>query len=283
MSMSGKKVLITGATSGIGEEAAVALAKLGAQVFVHGRSEDKIERVLARIRQEAGRQDAQPFVCDLSSMEDIRQQAQALEQRLDKLDVLLNNAGAVHQSRKLTPDGLEMTFGVNHLSYYMMALLLWPALRRSAPGARLVNVASDAHRGARIDWDDLQGERSWSSMRFYCDSKLMNILMTRELARRAQGQGVTVNALHPGVVATGFARNDPGLVARLTGLFAPLLASPARGARTSVWACSSPEAASHHGLYFASCKVQTPSRAALDDQAAARLWSVSQSLTGLTL
>lgn len=280
--MNGKLVLVTGATSGIGEEAAVALAKLGAKVIVHGRSEDKIERVLSRIKTEASRSDAEGLVCDLASMDDIRRACGEFLERFDALDVLLNNAGAIHQERKLTKDNLEMTFGVNHISYYMFAILLMPALRK-ASGARIVNVSSDGHRAAKVNWDDLQGESSWSSMRFYCDSKIMNIWFSRELAERVKGDGVVVNALHPGVVATGFARNDEGIIAKLTGLLAPFFKSPAKGARTSVWACSAEAAGKVSGQYFSDSKQKKPSSYALEDEPAKRLWRVSEEITGLTL
>lgn len=280
--MNGKLVLVTGATSGIGEEAAVALAKLGAKVVVHGRSEDKIERVLSRIKAEASREDAEGLVCDLASMDDMRRACGEFLERFERLDVLLNNAGAIHQERKLTKDGLEMTFGVNHISYYMFAILLLPALRK-AKGARIVNVSSDAHRAAKVNWDDLQGESSWASMRFYCDSKIMNIWFTRELAERVKGDDIVVNALHPGVVATGFARNDEGIVAKLAGLFSPFFKSASKGARTSVWACSAEAAGEVSGQYFVDSKQKKPSSYALDDEQAKRLWRVSEEITGLTL
>lgn len=278
--MDGKLVLVTGATSGIGTEAAVELAKQGAKVVVHGRTQDKIDQVLARIKAEAGRDDAEGLLCDLADQADIKRACAEFLDRFDALDVLLNNAGAVHQERKLTKDGLEMTFGVNHISYYMVALLLLPALRR-AKGARIVNVASDAHKGAKVNWDDLQGESSWSSMRSYCDSKLMNIWFTKALAKRVEAEGIVVNSLHPGVVATGFGRNDPGIFSRLVAVAAPFFRSPLSGARTSIWACSADEAGKMTGRYFVNCKDKRPAKLALDDASAQRLWTISEQLTGV--
>jgi NAD(P)-dependent dehydrogenase (short-subunit alcohol dehydrogenase family) len=220
------------------------------------------------------------FRADLSSQQQIRDLAGRFRARHDRLDVLINNAGGLWMQRQLSVDGLEMTFGVNHLAYFLLTQLLLDTLRASAP-ARIVNVSSDAHRRAVLDFDNLQGERGYGGWRAYCRSKLANLLFTYELDRRLRGTGVTVNALHPGWVATGFARDNGWrgwLLQRAAGLFA---LSPEEGARTVIYLASSAAVADVSGRYFVREQAVPSSPASYDEAAARRLWEVSEGLTRL--
>lgn len=281
--MNGKTVLVTGATSGIGEIAARELASQGAHVFVHGRDAGKGAATVGRIKATSGSDQVEFVQCDLASLQDIERFAGEFLQRCPRLDVLLNNAGAMHTSRKTTADGFEMTFGVNHLAYFALTLRLLPALK-AAEQARVVNVASRAHRMARPDLDDLQAERKYSSWTVYGNSKLFNIWFTRELARKLQGTGVTVNCLHPGVVKTNFALNDEGWMKKAWQLMSSLIAiTPEEGAVTSIYLCTSSEVEGMSGGYFDQCKPTRPTKLAQDADLASRLWQVSEELTGLSL
>jgi len=272
--LAGKVVVVTGATGGIGLETARGLAKLGARVAVVARDRARGEAALRAV-EEAG-PGARPLllVADLASLAEVRRLAAELQATLPRLDVLVNNAGAIHQRRKASPDGLELTFAVNHLAPYLLTRLLLPKLRESAP-ARVVTVASEAHRMGAIDWQDLQSERGYGT------SKLMNILFAAALARRLAGTGVTSNSLHPGVVATGFGKNDPGSFRFLVRLARPFLLSPERGARTSVHVAAAPELVSVSGRYFKDRREATPSAAARDEASQERLWEISAGLAGL--
>ncbi|HTN51923.1 MAG TPA: SDR family oxidoreductase [Anaeromyxobacter sp.] len=278
--LAGKVVVVTGATGGIGLETARGLAKLGARVAVVARDRARGEAALRAV-EEAG-PGARPLllVADLASLAEVRRLAAELQATLPRLDVLVNNAGAIHQRRKASPDGLELTFAVNHLAPYLLTRLLLPKLRESAP-ARVVTVASEAHRMGAIDWQDLQSERGYGAMRVYGTSKLMNILFAAALARRLAGTGVTSNSLHPGVVATGFGKNDPGSFRFLVRLARPFLLSPERGARTSVHVAAAPELVSVSGRYFKDRREATPSAAARDEASQERLWEISAGLAGL--
>jgi NAD(P)-dependent dehydrogenase (short-subunit alcohol dehydrogenase family) len=278
--MQGKRVLVTGATNGVGRAAARELARLGAEAWIVARDRRRGEATLDELRRAGGDGHAL-FVADLSSQDEIRRLAGEVRARTDRLDVLLNNARAIHLERQLSPDGIELTFARNHLGYFLLTAQLLPLLRGARP-SRIVNVSSEAHRRARIDFDDLQGDRGHSGCKAYGQSKLANVLLTRELARRLEGTGVTANALHPGVVATGFGRNHRGLAGALFALAAPLRISPEKGARTSVHLAASPEAAGVTGRHFASSRERAPTAAALDDAVARRLWEVSERMTGLT-
>src|SRR5215207_6225037 len=218
--MSEKIILITGATNGIGKAAALELAKQGNTVVIVGRNPAKTQATVEEIKQQSGNSAVEGLIADLSSLADVRRLADEFRQRHSRLDVLINNAGALFAERELTVDGYEMTFAVNHLAYFLLTNLLLDLLKASAP-ARIVNVASDAHKGMKINFDDLQLEKNYGGMMgpAYGQSKLANILFTYELARRLAGTGVTVNALHPGLVRTGFAGNM-GAVAAATINFA---------------------------------------------------------------
>jgi NAD(P)-dependent dehydrogenase (short-subunit alcohol dehydrogenase family) len=278
--MSGKRVLVTGATAGIGFENAKAIAAQGAEVIIVGRSADKTKAVVAELKQETGNQQIDFLLADLSSLEQVRQLATAFLAKYDRLDVLVNNAGAVFTKHEKTVDGFEMTFAMNHLSYFLLTNLLVPALEKAAP-SRVVCVASDAHRGATIDFADLQTE-SYSAFKAYGRSKLANILFGRELARRLAAKRITVNTLHPGVVGSNFLAGKPGVWGVVGKVASVFMLSNADGAKTSVYLATSPEVEGVTGKYFAKCKPITPNGQAQDDAVAAKLWQVSEQLTKFT-
>jgi retinol dehydrogenase-12 len=280
-SIAGKTVVITGATRGIGEAAAIALARLGAHLILVGRDAARGEASLAKVRA-AGDASAQLLLADLSSLAEVRRLAAEL-QPLPRIDVLVNNAGAVFTARQITVDGFERTFALNHLSYFLLTELLRVKLVASAP-ARIINVASEAHRGGKLDVGYLRGdppgERGYSGLRAYATSKLCNLLFTRELARRLAGTGVTANVMHPGTVATGFGRNNRGVIGFALGLMAPFLRTPEKGAETIVYLAVDPALEGISGEYFFDLKPKTPTRAALSDADASKLWALSEALTG---
>lgn len=278
--MNGKTVVITGATSGIGESAAFELARRGADLALICRSADRGEDTLKRIEAEVGRACVRLFRADFESLEDVRQVARRLSEELPKIDVLLNNAGVTMLRREETADGYEKTFAVNHLAPFLLTQTLLPRILET-PSARIVNVASDAHRFARFDLEDLQSTGSYSSMRVYGASKLANILYTNELARRVAGQDVRVWSLHPGAVATRLGANNGGIAKLLLPVLALFFRTPDRGAETSVYLCSEPGLDAPNGSYFADKKPKSPSALALDTNVAARLWAESERLVGL--
>jgi NAD(P)-dependent dehydrogenase (short-subunit alcohol dehydrogenase family) len=281
--MNGKTVLITGGNAGLGLETAVALAGLGASVVITSRNADKGEAARQEIVERAESDDVEVMALDLASFASIRSFAETFLATHDRLDVLVNNAGLILSERSETEDGFETTFGVNHLGPFLLTDLLLDRLKASAP-SRIVNVASEAHKFAfdGLDFDDLQCEGFFWSYRVYGRSKLANIYFTRALARRLEGTGVTVNAVHPGTVATRFARDgDTSAMTALTTFVArPLARTPAEGARTQVWAAMGPELAEVSGGYLMNCRRRDKklSRAARDDEAAERLWTVSEDL-----
>ncbi|MBF5043017.1 SDR family oxidoreductase [Aggregicoccus sp. 17bor-14] len=278
--MAGRVCLVTGATGGIGLEAAKALARQGATLVLVGRDAARGEAALQAVRDAAPGVSAELLLADLSRQKDVRALAAAFLQRHEALHVLLNNAGAIYEKRQVTEDGLEATFATNHLSYFLLTHLLRGALEAGGD-ARIVNVASRAHQRARLDLDDLQAERRYSGMRAYANSKLANILFTQALARRLRGGRVTANSLHPGVVRTGFGRNNAGAIGHVFRLFAPFFLTPEEGAKTSVYLASSPEVSGVSGEYFARCRRMRPSRAAQDEALAEKLWAKSAQLTGV--
>ena len=279
--MTGKTVVVTGGNSGIGLETAVALTRAGARVVVTARDRARGEAAVAEIARRAGSDGVELVVFDLASLASVRAGAAEILERCERLDVLVNNAGIVLSERRLTPDGLEATFAVNHLGPFLLTGLLLDRLKASAP-ARIVNVASTAHKGAPrgLDFDDLQSERHYRAMPVYSKSKLANIYFTTELARRLEGTGVTANCLHPGTVATGYGRDGDtgGVLAFGLRVITPFILTPEKGARTSVYAASSPELAGVSGRYLVACRPRTPSKAARDGEAAARLWEASEKL-----
>jgi NAD(P)-dependent dehydrogenase (short-subunit alcohol dehydrogenase family) len=268
--------VLTGATSGIGRAAASALARQGFSLGLVCRSREKGERAAAEIRAETGRDDVAVFVADLGERAAVRRVAAELCGRYPRIDVLLNNAGLVNLRREETPDGLEATFAVNHLAYFLLTELLLDRLRESAP-ARIVSVASDAHRFGRLDLDDLEyRRRPYKGMQVYGSSKLLNILWSQELARRLAGSGVTANCLHPGGVNTGLGDNNNRVLALLGKVVKRFMRTPEQGADTAVWLATAPELEGVSGRYFADRKERQPSAAARDPEAAATLWQISE-------
>jgi NAD(P)-dependent dehydrogenase (short-subunit alcohol dehydrogenase family) len=277
--MLGKTVLVTGGTNGIGLVTARELSRLGGKVTIIGRNASKCNRVAVAISEDTG-YPVDFIVADLSTLSDVSQAAVDFKQKHTRLDVLVNNAGALFVQRKMTSDGFERTFALNHLNYFLLTNLLLDLLKASAP-ARIVNVSSGAHTGTEsMDFDNLQGEKRFAGMGAYSQSKLANLLFTYELARRLKGSGVTVNALHPGYVDTGFAQNNGPLFkvgAKLSGrIFGR---TPEEGAATSIYLASSPEVEEVSGQYFIDCKPAESSPASHDMTAAERLWQVSREFT----
>ena len=278
--MAGKTVLITGGSRGIGKATALALAAMGARVAIAGRDRPRTEDAAREVRTIGGGQ-PDVFVMDLSVQSEVRRLAAEALQALEKIDVLVNNVGGYWDTRRVTADGLEHTFALNHLAPFLLTNLLLDRLRQSAP-SRVVTVSSNAHRLGRIDFDDLQGERSYSGARAYNQSKLANILFTYELARRVPATAVTANALHPGVVRTSFGAEDPrGFQRLLAPVLLPLMKTPARGAATSVHLASAPELEQVTGRFFVDSKPRRSSERSYDEADADRLWRVSAELVGL--
>jgi retinol dehydrogenase-12 len=280
--MRGKVCLVTGATSGIGAVTARELARQGARVIVAGRSAEKGARTVAQIRAETGAGDVESLTADLSVRAEVARLAEMVRERCPRLDVLVNNAGAMYWSRTLSADGLEMTLALNHFSYFTLTNLLLPLLRESAP-ARIINVASDAHKGAAIDFDDIELKQRYSGWKAYQQSKLANILFTYELARRLEGTKVTANTLHPGFVRTNFLdvfKNAWGgwLLRQIANVIA---LSPEQGALTSIYLASSPEVEGVSGRYYIKQKPIDSSPASQDRAAAERLWKLSEEMSGV--
>lgn len=278
--MSEKIVFVTGATSGIGAVTARRLAALGATLVMVGRDREKSDRVANDIRQRTGNSKVIYLVGDLSSQKDLRRLVDEFKNHFDRLDVLVNNAGAVFLSRHESVDGIEMTLALNHLNYFLLTNLLMDRLIASAP-ARIVNVSSAAHNGARLNFDDLENKKGYNGMRAYGQSKLANLLFTYELARRLEGKGVTVNALHPGFVASNFAKNNLGILRPLMSLIQFAAISPEEGAQTSFYLATSPGVEGVSGKYFINQKAVSSSPASYDEAAARRLWETSEQMTGL--
>lgn len=277
--MNGKICMITGSTSGIGRETARVLAERGATVVLVGRSRERCATTAEAIKQSAATSELEFLVADLSTSHGVRGLAEQFQARFPRLDVLVNNAGAMFAARRESSEGIEMTFALNHLAYFLLTDLLLDSLK-AASRARIVNVASDAHRMVRgLNFDDLQGRTRYGGFRAYSQSKLANILFTYELARRLRGSNVTANALHPGFVATNFFEGN-GFSGLLMRVGASLFAIPTeRGARTSIHVASAPEVEGITGAYFERERPAKSSRASYDEESAGRLWQISEELT----
>src|SRR5687767_3098788 len=278
--MNGKICLVTGGTNGIGRASAQALAQMGATVIIVGRDAVKTSRVVEEIRATSGNKNVGSMLADLSSEQEVRLLADEFKGKYSHLHVLINNAGGFFMRRQLRGNGIEMTFALNHLAAFLLTNLLLDMIKASTP-ARIINVSSNAHTSGKIEFDNLQGERQYGP-RAYDNSKLANILFTMELARRLAGTGVTVNALHPGFVATGFAKNNGKVIAALVSLITPLIArSPAKGAETSVYLASSQNVTSITGEYFFDSQVIPAAPQATDMVVARKLWDVSAEIVHL--
>lgn len=276
--MQGKTVLITGANQGLGKASAMALGKMGAKLVLVCRSEEKARAAIAEIEKQGARE-IDLIVGDLSSQAEVRRIAAKFQARHQRLDVLMNNAGVIVPSRRTTVDGIEETFAINHLIYFLLTDLLLDVLKASRP-SRIVNVSSEAHRGAKMHWDDLQfAKGGYKPFTAYGQTKLCNILFTRELARRLEGTRVTANSLHPGFVSTGFGKTYGGYISLLIKGLRPFMIGVEEGAKTQVWLASSPEVQGITGKYFEKCKERTPNEEAQVKTAPGRLWEISEALT----
>jgi retinol dehydrogenase 14 len=274
--MAGRTVLITGGTSGIGKATALGLARKGAHVAITGRDRGRTEAAARELESVGGEVDF--FVADLSSQTQLRALAEQVLQVLPVINVLVNNVGGYWNTLHVTEDGYERTLAVNHLAPFLLTNLLLERMQNSA-GARVVTVSSQAHAAGRIDFDDLQGQQSYSGAKAYNQSKLANVLFTYELARRLRAKTVTANALHPGVVRTAFGAEDPASVQRfLVPIVRPFMKSPEQGAATSIHLASSPDLEEVSGRYFANCKAKRSAERSYDHAVAARLWQISTEL-----
>ena len=277
--MKGKTIVATGATSGIGEVAVLALAGLGARIVFIARDEARAQATMRKLEAKAPGLGHRIHLADLSSMAETRKVGAAIAANEPRIDVLINNAGALFSHRQVTPEGIELTFALNHMAYFVLTEALREKLIASAP-ARIVSTSSSAHQGASLDFSDLQSANGYGGFKVYGRSKLANILFTRELARRLASAGVTANCLHPGAVATRFGESSGGWVGRLLPVLKLFFISPEQGADTIIHLASSPEVADTSGGYFVKRKITEPSAAARDDTAAKRLWEASEKLAG---
>jgi retinol dehydrogenase-12 len=272
------RIVVTGANSGIGWVAARQLAQDGAEVILVCRSAERGQDAMDRIRAVHAEANLTLMQCDLSDQESIQSFSRRFRERYDRLDVLLNNAGAYIADHGLTADQLETTFALNHMGYFLTTRGLMPCLR-AAEAARVVNVSSMGHRMGHIDFNDMQYQkRAYKAMPAYCASKLMNIHFTKALATRLVPSAMTTNCLHPGAIRSGFAVKEGDFFGGLVRFGSVFLTSPEKGARTSIFLASDPSVASVSGAYFSGCKVKKPSRAARHEETSERLWSASESL-----
>lgn len=278
--MKDKVCVITGATDGIGKETAHALALQGARLLIHGRDPDKGARAVAQLMARSRNPAIEFLPADFGSLADVRRLAASVMQRTPYIDVLINNAGGMFVNRTVSKEGYELTFAVNHLAPFLLTHLLLDCLK-SASQARIVTTASNAHRGAMLDFADLQTMRKYSGMGAYGRSKLANILFTRALAKRLEGTAVTATCLHPGFVRTSIARDMGAIPRSIFRLMSPFIRSPRKGAQTLVYLASCADVQGASGGYYIDCKLTQPSSAAQDDQAAERLWQVSRTLVGI--
>ena len=275
-----KVCAVTGASGGIGKEVARGLAKRGARVVIVSHSRERATAAVDEIVQTSLNPHVDLVVADLSTKAGVRAAAAEIDRRYGQLRVLINNAGLLIGRHGLTADGIETTFALNHLAYFHLTTLLLDKLKASGP-ARIINTSSMAHAWGRLDWDNLQGERRYSQWRAYSTSKLANLLFTYELARRLQRSLVTVNAVHPGFVRSGFGSTATAPMRLAIRMGWPAAMSPEKGARTTLWAATAPELSEVSGTYFARCSAVEPSAAAKDEAAQRRLWELSERLTGV--
>lgn len=275
-----KVVLITGATSGIGKASAMGIAKLGATVVIVARDKNKGEIVKDEIIKESGNRNVHLLLSDLSLMRSIKELTKEFKSRFNRLDVLINNAGGIFGKRILTEEGLEYTFALNHIAYFLLTGLLLDILKKSAP-SRIINVASEGHRFHGIDLDNLQGERGYSGLRAYDQSKLCNILFTYELARRLEGTGVTANCLHPGMVDSNFGNTASFWFRLLVKVGKPILITPERAAKAIIYLASSKDVEGVNGKYFIGKRPAESSRISYDRVIQKKLWEISEKITGV--
>jgi NAD(P)-dependent dehydrogenase (short-subunit alcohol dehydrogenase family) len=278
--MKGKVVVITGATSGIGEIAAQRLAGMGARIVLVARDAARGQKTLTRLPGIGTGVAHSIYYGDLSRISESKRVAAEIAAAEPRIDVLINNAGALFGTRRLTADNLEETFATNHMAYFVLTLGLKASLLAASP-ARVVSTASDAHKGYTLDFDDLQAEKGYSAIRAYGRSKLCNILFTRELARRWSGTGITANCLHPGFVATRFGDRSGGFLSGIVRIAKTFAITPEKGAETIVYLASSPDVAAISGDYFYKCRPATPTAGGRDDAAAGRLWNESAKIAGI--
>ena len=278
--MKGKTVVVTGASSGIGLETSLGLAKLGARVVMVARDKKRGQDGVDYVVSKSGSKSVDLMLADFSALKNVRKLAADIRKKYKKIDVLINNAGGVFGKRSLTADCFVWTFGVNHLATFLLTNLLLPVLKKSGK-ARVVTVASMAHIMGRINFDDLMSEKKYADMTAYAQSKLSNILFASELARRLKGSKVTSNSLHPGVVHTRFANSGGVLSNFFYSVFGFLMSTPEKGAKTSIYAASSPELEGVTGKYLSDCRITTPAPQALDEVAAKKLWEISEKLVKL--
>ncbi len=278
--MTGKICLVTGANSGIGKITALELARMGATVVMVSRDRGRGETTKVEIAAATGSQKLDLMIADLAIQQSVRQLADQFKVKYQQLHVLVNNAGLSQTKRNLTQDGLERTFAVNHLAYFLLTNLLLDLLKASAP-SRIINVSSQAQSSGHIAFDDLQGEKKYSEFRSYSQSKLANVLFTYELARRLEGTGVTANCLHPGAVKTNFASESSGFFGIMLRLARPFEITPEKGAETSVYLAASPEVANVNGKYFIKKKPAQSSKESYDPVVSQKLWEKSARLTGI--
>ncbi|HTQ14102.1 MAG TPA: SDR family oxidoreductase [Rhizomicrobium sp.] len=279
--MQGKTVVITGATSGIGEVAADRLAQKGARIVFIARDRARGQETLKHLHAIAGHDNHAVHYADLSTLAEMKRVAQAIAESEPRIDVLINNAGAMFTHRETTADGLEKTFAVNHMAYFTVTSVLLGKLKANPEGARIVSTASDAHKGAHLDFGDLQSQTRYSGFGVYGESKLCNILFNRELARRLAGTKVTANCLHPGFVGTRFGDAAGGLMSLAIRLAKNFALSPEQGAQTIIYLAASPEVEGRSGGYYYKCRQATPTKEAQNDADARRLWDVSAGIAGL--
>jgi NAD(P)-dependent dehydrogenase (short-subunit alcohol dehydrogenase family) len=276
--MAGKTVVITGATSGIGEVAADRLATKGERIVFIARDRARAEETLKHLHAISDGAGHSVHYADLSRLSEMKRVAAEIARSEPRIDILINNAGAMFNARKVTEDGLEKTFALNHMAYFVLSNLLLPNL---GAGGRIVSTASDAHSGAKLDFSDLQSSHHYGGFAVYGRSKLCNILFTRELARRLNGTGMTANCFHPGFVATRFGDQSGGVLSLGIRAAKTFALTPEQGSATMVYLATSPDVAEVSGRYFVKCKPATPSREAQNDAAARRLWDISAKLSGV--